>query len=84
MKKPKFAVTADYSDKFHFFGSSVGAWCAKATLDEVVASMKRDGLSFSVFYVPLPLSADYGINYFKPVVPGAVFLGCWEPVKGAA
>ena len=46
--------------------------------------MKRDGLSFSVFYVPLPLSADYGINYFKPVVPGAVFLGCWEPVKGAA
>ena len=77
-KKPKYVADPQFADKFHFFASSVGAWCAKATLDEAIASAQRDRLDFNVYYVPLPLSEPYEIRAFRPAVAGTVFLGVWH------
>lgn len=77
-KKPKYVADEQFADKFHFFASSIGAWHAKATLDEAIASVQRDRLDFHVYYVPLPLSAPYEITRYRPDAKGTVFLGVWH------
>ena len=37
--------------------------------------MKRGGMAFNVFYVPLPQDAPYEISRYAPQVEGAKFLG---------
>lgn len=71
----KYRVDPALNGKFHFFASSVGAWRVGENLDDLIAKMKRDGLAFNVFYVPVPKDSDYKIRSYAPVVEGAVFIG---------
>ena len=74
--KPVMKYRVDNWDKpFHFFLSSVGEWKTGKNLDDLVAKMKRSGLSFNVFYVPGPEDAEYKISCYAPQVEGAVFIG---------
>jgi len=41
----------------------------------LIAKMKRDShFPFTVWYVPLPVSAHYAIDFYQPVVDGCILL----------
>jgi hypothetical protein len=71
----KYRVSPALNGKFHFFASSIGTWMVGENLDDLVAKMKRDGLAFNVFYVPVPKDSGYEIRMYAPKVEGAVFIG---------
>jgi hypothetical protein len=78
--KYKYDVDA-LNDNFHFFGTSIGEWYANSDFDVVKKRMESGGLSFSIYYVPLPQSAAYPISRYAPQVDGARYLGHWVPVQ---
>lgn len=75
-KAMKFIPTPD-GVKFHFFASSVGEWRTGKDVEELVKLMRKGGLPFNLFYVPLPEDAEYSITMYAPKVDGALFLGFW-------
>lgn len=71
------ALTAGDKESGHFFASSIGAWRTGVDLEKLISDMKRDRLSFNLFWVPLPSEAGYAISSYAPQVPGVVWLGVW-------
>lgn len=62
----------------HFFASSIGEWLCNEDIEQLIADMKRSGLPFIVWTVPVPISATYDIRGYRPVVDGAVILGRYD------
>lgn len=78
----KFKYDMDEMNKdFHFFGTSVGEWYADPDMDAVLSRMKRGGMNFSLYYVPVNVREPYDIKQFAPQVPGARYLGHWQLVQ---
>lgn len=67
------------SDSFHYFVSSVARWAVGTDREKLELLFKRDGLTYHVWKVPVPLYARYEISHFCPLVEGAVFLGEVQP-----
>lgn len=61
----------------HFFASSVASWKVSENLDELLASMKKDGYPFNLFKIPLPITENYKIINYSPNVEGSTFIGFW-------
>ena len=62
----------------HFFASSAAAWMTTTPdrdLLELIDAMKREGLTFNLFIVPLPYDADYKIERYQPQVKDTIWLG---------
>jgi len=63
---------------FHFFASSQLTWHVGTDLLKLIniqkkADRPKTGLKaggFNLYYVPLPLEADYKINFYEPIVDG--------------
>ena len=67
----------------HFYASSAEGWITttpQRTLKELLAFMERDGLTFNLFYVPLPYNSSYVIKNYEPQVEGVELLGQFEPL----
>jgi len=82
MANPK---TEGTEPSYHFFVSSALHWHAGADLTKLLQDQKKadfprgqsTGLrakACNVFLVPLPPSADYEINFYRPMVPGTLWL----------
>lgn len=56
----------------HFYATSICQWKVSENMEELVSAMKKDGFIFVVFWVPLPVDAEYEINSFSPDVKGCV------------
>jgi hypothetical protein len=64
---------------FHFFSSSIGEWKTAADLGELIATMKKHKLTFSLWKVPGDSKTSrYKIEAFTPMVDGRVYLGLYE------
>lgn len=62
----------------HFFASSVSTWMTDKDVASLIARMKRDShYPFTVWYVPLPASEHYDINFYQPVVDGCIMLALY-------
>ena len=60
--------------KKHFYASSIASWRVSEDLETLIKDMKREGYSFAVVMVPLPIEADYEITSYMPNVEGCVLL----------
>jgi hypothetical protein len=66
----------------HYFGTTAFGWIADADLAKCLARLRKTGgysgsakgQYYAVFRVPLPPSANYGIEFYKPQVEGVQFL----------
>lgn len=74
---------------FHYFCSSMATWVTDTDVNKALRTMKREDTrgyhimkGCNVFYVPLPKSANYDINYYQPQVEGVKFLGYYDYKKG--
>ena len=67
---------------FHFFASSVCTWRTRASIQEIIKLMTKEGYSFNLWYVPIPESSTYKINGYAPIVDGAIYLGMFTGKKG--
>lgn len=63
---------------FHFFASNFAEWKASESLTELCDWMKKSKQSHNVYYVPLPFSAEYDINFYQPQVAGVLYLGSYD------
>lgn len=71
-------------DTLHFYAASAATWMTtKPDLDLVtmLKRMAKEGRVFNLFMVPLPWDAGYEIKAYRPVVDGAVWLGCFDPME---
>lgn len=76
--KPKLKfVPGALKGKRHFFASSLGEWRTGDNLEDLIAAMKKGGMDFNLYCVPVPKDAEYKISNYAPVVEGTVFLGYW-------
>lgn len=66
---------ASHTRDAHYFFSSIGEWHVGINFDELRAQFDRHGLSYVVWFVPLPPEAPYKIENFAPQVKGAVMIG---------
>lgn len=74
----KFSPAVAGDNRCSFYSSSLGEWRVDEDLDALIAHMKRSGLPFTLFYLPVPTDATYEIKGFAPQVEGAVLLGYWR------
>jgi hypothetical protein len=66
------------AEPMHFFASSAFQWRTNDNLEQLIGHMKQKGKGFSLWRVPLPESASYSIDNFRPEVEGTVYLGRWD------
>lgn len=76
-KKLSFKNGSEYGEPHHFYASSIGEWRTGPDLEKLVASMKRSGLPFNLFYVPGPEDSEYKIKCYAPDVVGAKLIGVY-------
>ncbi len=60
---------------FHFFAANFSGWKTGENLQTLMNEMKKDGVLYNLYYVPLPADSPYSIKYYKPDVAGIIFLG---------
>ena len=68
----------------HFYASSIATWAVttpERTLKQLLTLMEKEGYPFSLFYLPVPHTANYKIERYQPQVEGAIWLGYFEPAK---
>lgn len=66
----------------HFFATSAATWITTGPhrdLETLIKNMNREGLTWALWFVPLPHDADYEIENFRPVVAGAVHCCSYRP-----
>ena len=68
----------NHKQNFHIFGSSIAEWKVSEDIHEVIAFMSRSKYPYSLFYVPLPVDAEYEIRHYAPQAEGSIFLGMKE------
>lgn len=80
-KSFKFNVEKSNGEKHHFYASSLGEWKVMEDPASLIDYMKRQGLSFNLWYVPAPIDADYLIAMFAPQHEGSLWLGLYKVTK---
>lgn len=68
----------DEPRKQHFFASSIAEWKVDTDPGKLITFFKRERYDFSLWYVPVEVSAEYQINYYAPQVEGAILLGTFK------
>lgn len=71
---------------FHFYVANSYEWRTGTDLTELLKWAQKYGRSWGLkskpdywaFYLPLPASANYEINWYQPQVDGAVYLGSYD------
>ena len=63
----------------HFFAASMREWRVDQDIERLIRRMKKDKYAFSLWYVPTAVEQDYDIEFYKPMVEGAVFLTTIHP-----
>lgn len=69
----------------HLLFTSVTTWVTtgdKYNISEAVKIMEKEKMTYWVWYVPLPPTTDYEIEWFAPQVEGAVCIEAVEYQKG--
>ena len=59
---------------YHYFASSVAEWKVDKDLPKLIRAMKKDDFPFVVWIVPVNIEGDYEINFFAPIVDGAIMI----------
>jgi hypothetical protein len=63
---------------FHYYATGLGGWGCGETIEECIRIAKaQDGgctYSLSLWVVPVPVTAPYKINHYRPMVAGARFI----------
>lgn len=65
--------------QYHFFASSFAEWKALPDLRQIIKAMDKEKNTYQLWWLPVPHDTNYEINFFKPQVEGAVFLGTYDP-----
>jgi hypothetical protein len=64
---------------FHFFASSATSWRTSDDVKELIKTMdnlsEKNKYPYVLFYMPLPLDAEYKIDNYVPQVEDKVYLG---------
>jgi hypothetical protein len=64
---------------FHFFASSATSWRTSGDVKELIKTMdnlsEKNKYPYVLFYMPLPLDAEYKIDNYVPQVEDKVYLG---------
>ncbi len=63
----------------HFFAASIGNWNVDTDIEKLIRRMKKAGHPFNLWLVPVGIDMDYDIEFYKPMVEGAVFLTTIHP-----
>jgi len=68
----------------HIYIASALQWASiwNLSLPEVIKIFEKDKMTYCVYYVPLPPSADYEIKFYAPAVEGAMLLEMVEFKNG--
>lgn len=75
----KFKFSKNYTAALgHFYSSSLAQWKVDEDPAALVAHMKRDNYPFTLWFVPVPITADYKIMEYMPQVDGAMYLGTYK------
>lgn len=61
----------------HFFAASMAEWRVHEDPVVLINAFKREGYSFTLWYVPVDIRTNYEIEYFSPIVEGAKMLGTY-------
>ena len=70
--------------QFHFYGSNWMEWKTSTNLQEVIdhfRTKENAKHNFVVWYVPLPTSSTYQIEWYEPQVEGRIYLGSYNKKK---
>jgi len=70
--------------QFHFYGSNWMEWKTSTNLQEVIdhfRTKENAKHNFVVWYVPLPASSTYQIEWYEPQVEGRIYLGSYNKKK---
>ena len=59
----------------HYYASSIGRWRVDTDMDKLRKAMELDRLTFTVWYVPAPITAKYEIHRYAPVDMNAICIG---------
>lgn len=62
------------NENHHYFASNAFEWRTSSNLEELINTFKKQKVAFNLFYVPLPESAHYKINFYTPQVEGIILL----------
>jgi len=74
-------MTKKFVSEGHFFVSSMATWRTGTDPEALIKAMKREGLNFSLWYVPAPAKTGYEIKWFAPQVEGSICLATWMEEK---
>jgi hypothetical protein len=70
---------------FHFFAANAFEWLVtqpdRRELPDLVAHMEKQGHPWALWQVPGEWDALYAIEWYRPKVKGAVYLGSFKPKK---
>lgn len=81
LKKRNASVkTIEVNPTMHFYASSVATWVttsADRNLSELLDLMNREGLTYSLWVVPVPHDTPYEIEMYAPKVAGAQWVGTY-------
>jgi dTDP-4-amino-4,6-dideoxygalactose transaminase len=65
-------------NKSHFYAASCARWKVSNEPEKLVKDMKKDGYSFSLYYVPVPIETDYQIEFYAPCIENTQLLGNYD------
>lgn len=65
-------------ENYHYFAANLSRWKVSKNLESLIDDMKKDECFFMVYLVPVDISANYSIIFFKPKIEGTILVGQWE------
>lgn len=66
---------------FHIYGQNIAEYYCNENILEVIKWFEKQKLVYSLWYVPVPKDASYGIEFYQPQVDGAKYLGSFKNKK---
>ena len=66
---------------FHIYGANCYEYFVSEDIQEVIKWFEKQKVMYSLYYVPVPIAANYEINFYVPQVDGALFLGSFKGKK---
>jgi hypothetical protein len=70
---------------FHFFASSAVNWRTNDNVKELIKTMdnlsEKNKYPYVLFYMPLPLDAEYKIDNYVPQVKEKIYLGSSDEAR---
>jgi len=66
---------------FHFYASSHYDWRINNDIRQLIKEMDKLKNPYALFYIPLPIDADYEINFYIPQIKEKIYLGSSDSSK---